>query len=59
MSEQQPPYDPKPVALEPKPDDELRELAMALHRSLKGLVVFLERRYELGDESPSKKRRAA
>ena len=32
---------------------------MALHRSLKGLVVYLERKYEIGDEAPNRKRKAA
>ncbi len=56
MSEQQPPYDPKPVTLEPKPDDELE---MVIYRALKMITTHIEKKRKLGEYAEDKRKKAA
>lgn len=57
MSEEQPPYDPTPLA--PKADDELKAFMLVLHRSLKMITNYIEKRYDIGPRSDEDRRKKA
>lgn len=54
MSEEQPPYDPTPLA--PKPDDELKAFLLVLRQGMLLVVRYIEKKYDLGMDE---KKRAA
>jgi hypothetical protein len=49
---------PQPITPQ-KDDDELRAFLIVVHRSLRMITVFIEKKYQIGDEAPEKRKRAA
>jgi hypothetical protein len=40
-------------------DEELKAFLLVVHRSLKMIVCFIEKKYQIGDEAQDKRKRAA